>query len=452
MAATISISVYDVARASTPPSNNPKLDILPPEVRLLIYEFTLVEIPRWDKKHKLECKYRPGSTQGFEPPPFVQSKITVSEHPWTVKTETPCSCAKRQGLSLLRVSKKHYEICSHIFLSKNTFCFLDAVEFLAIVGHSLHPELRDQVQDVSIMNPDHTGNAEHIRAPRARFRYGNHFWETLLKCRGLEKLEIPAAYIESTGELEVADYLNLLNERVPNLSRLHLNFLLARSSNLYSNSYPSPWMDPLAPQVIYARFSGQIRLSNQENGLWLSDGVDDLWRNLSNFGMQVDKAIKLKYFGLTTRTLPQYWLNFKLAEGLNTTHDTRRITLPSGRRVMVKFYGVPYSSRASRASARYKLSQEQKMREELAGASQKDLKKQFKEARRSSRESEMVAETRIRHEAQLDREMRRLALETEEKPTKESLKERQKKQRLAKTTRDIRAWGRKRVPNASSGY
>ncbi|KAK7229295.1 hypothetical protein V2G26_001465 [Clonostachys chloroleuca] len=452
MAATISISFHDVARASTPPSNNPGLDLLPPEVRLLIYEFTLVEIPRWDKKHKLECKYRPGSTQGFEPPPFAQSKVTVSEFPWTVKTETPCSCAKRQGLSLLRVSKSHYEICSRIFLSKNTFCFLDAVEFLAIVGHSLRPELRDQIRDVSIVNPDHTGDAEHIRAPRARFRYRKPFWETLLKCRGLEKLEIPAAYIESTRELEVADYLNLFNEKVPNLPRLHLSFLLARSSNLYSNSYPSPWMDALAPQVIYARFSGQIRLSDQENGLWLSDGVDDLWRDLSNFGINVDKAIKLKFFGLTTRTLPQYWLNFKLVEGLNSTNDTRRITLPSGQRVLVKFYGVPYSSRVSRASSRYKLSQEQKKREELAEASQKDLKKQFKEARRSSRESDMRGEAATRHKVQLDRELRRLALEAEEKSSKESLKEREKKQRLAKTTRDIRAWGRKRVPNASSGY
>ncbi|VUC31227.1 unnamed protein product [Clonostachys rosea] len=454
MAATISISFHDLARGSITSSDKPGLDALPPEVRLLIYEFALVEVPRWDKKHKLECKYRPGSTQGFEPPPFVQSKITVSESPWNVKTETPCSCAKRQGLSLLRVSKSVHKICSRIFLSRNTFCFLDAVEFLAIVGHSLRPELRDQIRDVSIMNPDHTGDSEHVRAPRARFRYRKPFWETLLKCRGLEKLEIPAAYIESTRDLEVCEYLNLFKEQVPKLSRLHLSFLLARSSKLYSNSYPSPWMDAVDPQVIYAKFSGQIRLSDEENGLWSSDGVDDLWRDLSSFQMQVDRAIKLKFFGLTVATLPQYWLNFKLIEGLNETSDTRRITLLSGQRAMVKFYGVPYSSRVSRASSRYKISQERKKHEDLVEASRKDLKKQFEEARRSSRQTNMEGETISHREAQLDRETRRLALETEERLSlrKDSPKERQRKQRLAKTTRQIRAWGRKRVPNASSGY
>ncbi|CAH0045487.1 unnamed protein product [Clonostachys solani] len=451
MAATISISFNDLGRASTLPSNNnPGLDFLPPEVRLLIYEFTLVEVPRWDKKHKFECKYRPGSAQGFEPPPFAQSKITVSESPWRTKTETPCSCAKRQGLSLLRVSKSLNKICSPIFWSQNTFCFLDAVEFLALVGHSLRPELRDQIRDISIMNPDHTGDSEHIRAPRARFRYRRSFWETLLKCRGLEKLDIPAAYIESTRVLEVADYLNRFNENVPNLSRLHLNFLLARSSKLYSNSYPSPWMDEMAPQVVYAKFSGQIHLSNKENGLWIPDGVDDLWHDLSNFQIQVDRAIKLRFFGLTTATLHQYWLNFKLVEGLNHTSDTRRITLPSGQRALVKFYGVPYSSRASRASSRYKLFQERKKREELTEASRKDLKKKFKEARRSSRETKIEGETTNQQKAQSDREMRRLALEAEKKLSLR--KERQKKLRLAKTTSEIRAWGRKRVPNASSRY
>lgn len=417
---------------------------LPREVGLLIYEFALTEPPRWDKRHNIECQFKPENTEDPEEPPFVQTQVALHGKRWIPRSTSPCSCAKRGGLSLLLTCREISEAATPIFWSKNTFCFLDAVDFLG-VARGLRSTSLERIRHISIMNPDPSGHPQHINwkpASQKDFNYMRKFWEALTWCKGLEQLEMPVPYIEWSEQVDTSKYLNQLAEALPALSTLQLNFLLPLSQYDNVHDYPLPMDDYDDHRVTYAGFSHHIAL--QQHGQWLPETVRELHRDLqSNFRVHVDTAIKTKFCGVDISNLATYRWFYKLSPSLHESSTTRRITLPSGASTLIQFYGLPVTERTKRARRRYILSQQRQENDERLSATQREIIKFQRGQKKASHDEELLDE-QLGYEQRLENRERRLVEEqqAERKAEKSKKKKVQKAMRAADESRKLE---RKRV-------
>ncbi|CAG9999009.1 unnamed protein product [Clonostachys byssicola] len=426
--------------AAGPRPKKLNLDHLPLEIVLRIYEFALVERPRWEKTHKPTCKYKPKFGDDiYENPPFLQTKVTVYAD-MTQKTECSCSCAKRTGLGLLLASRGVNELAAPIFWSRNTFCFLDAIELIATVGRLLRPAYVEMIRAISIMNPDQSGYTGHVDYTLSKGKQRHAFWDTLERCRGLESLDMPGAYISATKWF--SQRMAKLPKRAPSLKTVRFNFLLTFTSYDMWSEYPSPWWDHYFPNVIYARCSRSFSLRDQD---WNPKAVQELARGLKwNFRVYVGTAIKTSFLGASRERPESYKDTFRLAEGIDEHSSRRRVTLPTGEATTVTFYGFPLSKRDRMDQARRKraLDGQQRKINRLTHAQNEAVVK-AKEKRKVKRETQVTENRESHNQAIADRGQRLLDLKAEE--DRAARKQQRKIDRTTKRNAEIHRSERKRI-------
>ncbi|CAH0016385.1 unnamed protein product, partial [Clonostachys rhizophaga] len=441
MAQTTPTLTIQPNHAAGPRPKKLNLDHLPLEIVLRIYEFALVERPRWEKTHKPTCKYKPKFGDDiYENPPFLQTKVTVYAD-MRQKTECSCSCAKRTGLGLLLASRGVNELAAPIFWSKNTFCFLDAIEVIATVGRLLRPAYVEMIRAISIMNPDQSGYTGHVDFTLSKGKQRHAFWDTIERCTGLESLDMPGAYISATKWF--AQRMAKLSRKAPSLKAVRFNFLLTFTSFDMWSEYPSPWWDHYFPNVIYARCSRSFSLRDQD---WSPKAVQELARSLKwNFRVYVGTAIKTSFLGASKERPESYKDTFQLAAGIDEHSSRRRVTLPTGEATTVTFYGFPLSKRDRMDQVRRKqaLDGEQRKINRLTHAQNEAVVK-AKGMRKAKRETQVTENRETHNQAIADRGQRLLDLKAEE--DRAARKQQRKIDRMTKRNAEIHRSERKRVP------
>ncbi|TDZ17496.1 hypothetical protein Cob_v009527 [Colletotrichum orbiculare MAFF 240422] len=117
---------------SQPRPHKPNFFSLPLEIRIMIYEYTLVDpVKRWEKKHDASCCWLTTDSKKSQPPPFATMHVWICEDPFSFETEVECECAKRKGVHLLAANRQIHAEAASIFWSRNTFYCLDVLDVIA---------------------------------------------------------------------------------------------------------------------------------------------------------------------------------------------------------------------------------------------------------------------------------------------------------------------------------
>ncbi|CAH0043660.1 unnamed protein product [Clonostachys solani] len=413
-----------------------KLGLLhvPREVQLLIYEFALIECPKWEKSHKSECRYKPNDINCTEIPTFLNLSINIwqaVDGEFKQNVGNHCNCAKRTGLGLLGVSRAINHLAAPIFWSRNTFCFLDAMEFLATVGHRLRDKCRNHLRSISILNPDATGFPKHVSLPDSLTRNKANmkaFWLTLMKCKQLTKLELPPPYLKPA--LFSIEQWNLLAEHLTELAAIRFSYLLPYINvnsgwgspsqfRYFCPSYRSP-----GQQDVFVRCSRTVPLRQES---WTSEAATEFYREMElNFKIHVDTIVKTKYLNADPERLANYQDTFKLLPSLDEHHRTHRITLPTGENTTIKFYGLPISkkTRIQQARKRQALDRTQRLKN---GLTQSQFEEQ-QERKNQIKEQEERREMRERNDALAERRVRRIQMHDAEAATVKKQKKKVRKE------------------------
>ncbi|KAI0107501.1 hypothetical protein GGR51DRAFT_515726 [Nemania sp. FL0031] len=164
---------------SYPLSSLGHLAILPPELRNIIYEFVLVDPPKWERPHK-RCPH--GLQNGY--------LAHICQLPF--KQYSSCRGRVREGISLLRVNKGLHTEASPIFWSQNIFCFLSGDEFIKCVGTYLRSDYRSLLRHIRIIRIGPTRNYSGIPSwwTRDPDYEKKPFEITIRQCTGLRTLGI----------------------------------------------------------------------------------------------------------------------------------------------------------------------------------------------------------------------------------------------------------------------
>ncbi|VUC29208.1 unnamed protein product [Clonostachys rosea] len=427
------------------------LENLPQEIQALIYRFAVVEPSRWTKRHSLKCDITPSRANQMEPPPFVFSEVQLNYKATKMTTTTRCSCAKRKGLSLLLVSKFINRIASPIFWSQNTFCFLDAVEFIAAVKYNLRPEHREMIRSLSIISPDPSGAPIHISFAGERSKLMDDFWKTIKNCPSLQKLEVAYAYIQPTRKVSTHEHLDEMAEMLPNLSAISLCFLVPISRRGRGWDYPPPYYhDEWSHQVLYVKCSRSLPLLREKR--WEEEELNNLYRDYHfNFRVYVSTASKIKFCGADIERLENYYGSWQIPKTLNAESNSRRLQLPNGETTIVKVYGLPLSAKARNVRVRYAKAQAQKNERRPDGTrvAEHEAMKMAKRRKRLNRQGEMEKERDEYQELQLARGVRRADLKAmEDKAARDEARtEAESVRKGIEATKVNRRLERKRVTN-----
>ncbi|CAG9991039.1 unnamed protein product [Clonostachys byssicola] len=425
------------------------LQNLPQEIQALIYGFAVVEPPRWAKRHSLKCDFTPTRAKLTEPPPFALTEVYINPKATKMGTTTRCSCAKRKGLSLLLVSKLINKIATPIFWSQNTFCFMDAVEFIAAVKHNLRPQHREMIQSLSIINPDPSGAPTHVSFAGERSKFMDDFWKTIKNCPSLRKLEVAYAYIEPTRKVPTHEHLNEIPEMLPNLSTISLSFLVPINRRNLGFNYPPPYYyDEWSHQALYVKYSRPLSLLREEP--WTESELHLHYRYFHfNFRVYVSTASKVKFCGADIEKLDNYYASWRIPQTLNAESNIRRLQLPNGETTVVKVYGLPLTVKARNARLSYVKAEARKRERRPDGSrvAEHEAMNFAKQRKRQSRQGDMEQERDEYQELQIARGVRRLDLKAkEDKDAKKSAKNERKSVRKGmKAAEENRRLERKRV-------
>ncbi|OAQ64350.1 hypothetical protein VFPPC_05632 [Pochonia chlamydosporia 170] len=417
-------------RPSKPRPSALYLDNLPVEIQRHIYKFALVEAPRWDKLHDLPCEYKPSTVGPLEPPPFLHVYIKVSEEadkPWTVNSTTKCDCAKRKGIALLQTNTRINRIASSVFWSLNTFCFLDAAEFVATVGTALRPECRAMIRFVSIMSPSSYERPSQVffRPLKSHTELAPRFWDLVAECRSLRKLEVPVAYFEHFKSNP--EQLSQLKEKLPALPEIGMTRLMVFCRERYP--YSALWRICCCEYedfVTYARCARPFTLRDMS---WDTESITEMLRDTElNFCVHVDTAIKVQFLGADIDDLASWLDTLCLAPGIREGSRRRRIKLPSGKVTTVTFYSLPMSEKSRIKKTRFIMERDRRQKS-LNGLThaQNEAQEDFRNNRRWANEMENEREAERQKEVELQkiaqREERRLEIRTmEEEAEREAVR------------------------------
>ncbi|KAM4054624.1 hypothetical protein HRG_014923 [Hirsutella rhossiliensis] len=306
---------------------------LPYDILDRIYNFVLVEDPRWEKEHKLGCRFKLNSAVKFESPPFLLGETRVSISPPTIQTANSCSCAKRKGLGLLLTNRAIHLDASRIFWSKNIFCFLSGWEFAITVGHKLRPEYCDYLQFISIVSPDEKRFPRHLWMTQGCKidKAVPGFWDVILRCKGLRLLEIPSLYLRQEG-----NYFNILAHKLTHLRFLDLTGLKPYyRAGLHWHDYADPGDPDFQRSTAYLKYTRRIEIHT---------GLNNSIRHASWRAFDHDFRIKVEE--ATMQQILEPWSR-RLASGLSLASDphqyngSHQVRLPSGEMVTITLYGLP---------------------------------------------------------------------------------------------------------------
>ncbi|KXH68395.1 hypothetical protein CSAL01_00268 [Colletotrichum salicis] len=185
---------------------------LPLNIHYLIYEFALVEAKRRDIEHTPDCSGYSRSFKYLEPPAFLLKDVVTSEEPhrlfWDLDgyywpREHLYRCDQRKGLGLLLASKQVHTEAAPIFWSENTSSFLSGHEVITALNHLLRPKYRDLISSISVLSTDQRGTPSNVQfASNVEQGCGpvpwDSFWQTMLRCRNLKAIEVPAVALETS--------------------------------------------------------------------------------------------------------------------------------------------------------------------------------------------------------------------------------------------------------------
>ncbi|KAI0194540.1 hypothetical protein F4808DRAFT_336797 [Astrocystis sublimbata] len=151
------------------------LSILPPELRCMIYEFVLIDPPKWERPH-FDTRCRHHSEYCLRP----------------LHMRSQCRGHYRDGLEMLRVNKALYVEANPIFWSQNTFCFFSADDFISCVGRNLRADNCSLLRHLRIVGTIHYRQRDYSSfTPTWSPDYPKKPFEiTLRKCTSLRTLGI----------------------------------------------------------------------------------------------------------------------------------------------------------------------------------------------------------------------------------------------------------------------
>ncbi|KAK8130459.1 hypothetical protein PG999_002839 [Apiospora kogelbergensis] len=174
---------------------------LPPEIRDLIYEFVLVEPPKYERHHIATCPWAAKTSVYMEPPPFAVEELNGPGQ--------TCHCSNRKHLAILLVNRQIHSEGSCVLWEKNvfSFCLVDSFNtWCARIGDAqrsllryiaIYPRLGCDVAESSQRSMD------------------AQLLPNLLKCTGLRNLDL--------GPQQLPDgFVETLARQLPHLKRLRM--------------------------------------------------------------------------------------------------------------------------------------------------------------------------------------------------------------------------------------
>jgi hypothetical protein len=290
-----------------------------------------------------------------------------------------------------------------IFWSTNTFCFLDAWEFTAAVGHILRPWCREMLRFISIMSVQNDSISRQVRLdiPDARDSMLSQFWGVAAKCQSLRKLEVPIWYMDCLKD--TPDQLSRLPAKLPKLPEIRLTRLLTYCERgrhaLYDTWDVCCKYDHL---VTHARCVRRLALQGEA---WNESALAAFLRDTRlNFCVYVDTAIKTQFLGADINDLQSWRGAMQLAPGLGEGSRRRRITLPNGETTTVTFYNVPVSSKSRVKRTRF-IMRRDRLQKSVNGQThgQNEANRAFRTARRE--EDQMLDDRLAEYEEACQQEL-----------------------------------------------
>ncbi|CAK7210315.1 hypothetical protein SBRCBS47491_000734 [Sporothrix bragantina] len=187
---------------------------LPWELRMRIYELSLIELPKWEKVHNPDCFMVAKDLHSCERPPFINKSIIYTQLP-------ECKCAKRHSLNLLLANRQVHNEAAPVFWSRNVFCFGRAKDLVENISKSMRPSHRLLLRHIVFL-----GYGCDSLPNKAMFELTQpiveELWDTLLQCNSLRTLEMshnvyPLGY----------NYVNRIRKMMPDLESLRMTTLMA---------------------------------------------------------------------------------------------------------------------------------------------------------------------------------------------------------------------------------
>ncbi|KAJ3959479.1 hypothetical protein N0V92_003927 [Colletotrichum tropicale] len=323
---------------------------VPIDIRYQIYKLVLIDpVLLWDKRHKLNCRFKTFNPQKSEPPPFLMTQIDIDED--GVLTIPDCDCGKREGTNLLLANRQIYEESAPIFWSRNTFCCLGGWDVVGATDYELRPATLTWIKHISIMNPEPQGASDHIRYFDAsgwkvdREWSQSLFWPSVSKLSALSSLQVPPHLIFTDRELYEAAWLQnpeLKIEMVglipfcrdPDVDFMGFGGVSRKNFRLHWSTIYVQAVQPLDIKEL----QGSERSSSPNAATFL----DILF--------EMNTAVKTSFFGVDPNYLV-IWEDFwKIPDGFDefNDHHSVHVAVPDSlvdKEVLVKFYGLPSSKK-----------------------------------------------------------------------------------------------------------
>ncbi len=165
---------------------------LPLELRMQIYRHSLLEVPRWEKRHprRLRPTRRATALRSSGRP----SRSLTRTRPASTSAAAPSGGA----LSLLQVNRQVHGEAVDMFWTGNVFCWMWHHSFVNDINDGVRPEYRGLIRHVSIaMGNSWEGDPRYQNlvwdnGGRCKF---DAFWSAVHKCSGLRSLEVRPEYV-----------------------------------------------------------------------------------------------------------------------------------------------------------------------------------------------------------------------------------------------------------------
>ncbi len=313
---------------------------LPVELRTHIYRYCLLELPRWEKRHGAACQHAPRDYMSLERPPFTFSTDT-SMGP--VKNGrlglvlASCDCAKRKGLSLLRLNRQIHREAAAIFWTGNVFCWQRPVTFVKNISAGVRDEYRRLIRHISIVSDAWENDCRFPRIVWDTVRPYDRFWAAVHKCTGLHSLELRPEYVTWYHEPVCT-----LRRHCPQLEsfrlvKLHLYDLIYEDDG--GGAYLCP---PEKRRLLWFKTAWPVDLGRITDRESCRETTRDFY---TNFLVHARFAIETHLLG---RPANQFGLNVCAAypyrvPGLDDTSGSQSIQLRDGSKCDIHVFGLPLS-------------------------------------------------------------------------------------------------------------
>ncbi|KAI8287195.1 hypothetical protein K4K56_008424 [Colletotrichum sp. SAR 10_98] len=321
---------------------------VPIDIRYQIYKLVLIDpVLLWDKRHKLNCRFKTFNPQKSEPPPFLMTQIDIDED--GVLTIPDCDCGKREGTNLLLANRQIHEESAPIFWSRNTFCCLGGWDVVGATDYELRTATLTWIKHISIMNPEPQGASDHIRYFDAsgwkvdREWSQSLFWPSVSKLSALSSLQVPPHLIFTDRELYEEAWLQNPELKIemiglipfcrdPDVDFMGFGGVSRKNFRLHWSTIYAQAVQPLDIKEL----QGSERSSYPNAATFL----DVLF--------EINTAVKTGFFGVDPNYLV-IWEDFwKIPDGFDefNDHHSGHVAIPDSlvdREVLIKFYGLPSS-------------------------------------------------------------------------------------------------------------